>query len=138
MPPWIVDEPGPDAPTVARLRGTGVTSPRGTTADLSLSEMPLTSPRLHTVAKAAGSKGLEMLPPLLLAGLAAGAVARLKVSILAGVAFALASGLIVGVIDGSLLTFFGGVGLGAANFVAGLAFGRVFRWTFTRDGLATR
>ena len=99
--------------------------------------MSLASTRLRTMATPAGSKGSEMIPPLLLAGLAAGAIARPKVSILAGVAFALASGLIVGVIDGSLLTFFGGVGLAAANFVVGLAIGRVFRW-FTRDRLATR
>jgi hypothetical protein len=79
-----------------------------------------------------------MIPPLLLAGLAAGAVARLKVSILVGLAFALASGLIVGVLDRSLVTFFGGVGLGAANFVVGWAIGRVFRCISTRGRLATR
>jgi hypothetical protein len=79
-----------------------------------------------------------MLPPLLLVGLVMGALARLKVCVVAGVAFALSSGLIVGVIDGSLLTFVGGVGLGAANFVVGLAVGRVFRWISTRDRLATR
>jgi hypothetical protein len=85
-----------------------------------------------------GLKGLEMLPPLLLAGLAAGAVARLKVSILVGVAFALAAGLIVGVLDRSLFTFFGGLGLGVANFVVGWAIGRGLRWISTRDRLATR
>jgi predicted Co/Zn/Cd cation transporter (cation efflux family) len=100
--------------------------------------MSLTSARLQTVAIPAGSKGLEMIPPLLLAGLAAGAVARLKVSVLVGVAFALASGLIVGVLDRSMVTFFGGVGLGAANFVVGWAIGRVFRWISTRGRLATR
>jgi predicted Co/Zn/Cd cation transporter (cation efflux family) len=100
--------------------------------------MSLSSTPLQTVAIPAESKGLEMIPPLLLAGLAAGAVARLKVSILVGVAFALASGLIVGVLDRSLLTVFGGVGLGAANFVAGWAIGRVLRCISTRGRLATR
>lgn len=85
-----------------------------------------------------GSKGLEMLPPLLFAGLAAGAVARLKVSIFVGVAFALAAGLIVGVLDRSPFTFLGGLGLGAANFVVGWAIGRALRWISTRDRLATR
>lgn len=79
-----------------------------------------------------------MMPPPLLAGLAAGAVARLKVSILVGVVFALASGLIVGVLDRSLVTFFGGVGLSAANFVVGWALGRVFRRISTRGRLAIR
>jgi predicted Co/Zn/Cd cation transporter (cation efflux family) len=69
-----------------------------------------------------------MIPPLLLAGLATGAVARLKVSILVGVTFALAAGLIVGVLDGSVFTFFAGLGLGSANFVVGWAVGRLFRW----------
>ena len=71
-----------------------------------------------------------MIPPLLLAGLAAGAVARLKVSILVGVAFALAWGLVVGVLDGSLVTFLGGVGLGAANVVVGWAIGLAVRLHF--------
>lgn len=97
--------------------------------------MSLTSTELQIPT---GSKGFQMIPPLLLAGLAAGAVARLKMSILVGVAFALAAGLIVGLLDRSLFTFFGGVGLGAANFVVGLAIGRLLRWTSTRDRLATR
>ena len=67
-----------------------------------------------------------------------GAVARLKVSIVVGVAFAFAAGLIVGVLDRSMFTFFGGVGLGAANFLVGWAIGRVFDWMLTRDRLATR
>ena len=79
-----------------------------------------------------------MIPPLLLAGLAAGAVARPKVSILVGVAFALVSGLIVGVLDRSLVTFFGGVGIGAANFVVGWAIGRVFRCISARGRLPSR
>jgi hypothetical protein len=72
-------------------------------------------------------KGLQVIPPLLLAGLATGAVARLKVSILVGAALALASGLVVGVLDGSMFTFFGGMALGAANFVVGWSIARVFR-----------
>jgi hypothetical protein len=78
-----------------------------------------------------------MIPPLLLAGLATGAVARLKVSILVGVAFSLASGLIVGVLARSLVTFFGGVGLGAANFVVGWAIGRAFRRISTSGQLTS-
>jgi hypothetical protein len=79
-----------------------------------------------------------MIPPLLLAGLATGAVARLKVSILVGVAFALTAAFIVGVLDGSVFIFFAGLGLGAANFVAGWAIGRLFGWISTRDRLAAR
>ena len=66
-----------------------------------------------------------------------GGVARLKVSILFAVAFALVQGFIVGVLDRSLVTFFAGFGLGAVNFAVGWATGRFFRRISTRGRLAT-
>jgi hypothetical protein len=79
-----------------------------------------------------------MIPPLLLIGLVTGFVARLKVSLLVGVALALAWGLAVGLADESWVTAFGGMGVGAANLATGLAFGRLLRWSVTRTRLATR
>jgi hypothetical protein len=79
-----------------------------------------------------------MIPPLLLIGLATGFVARVKVSLLVGVAFALSWGLAVGIADESLGTAFGGMGIGAANLATGLAFGGFPRWAVTRNRLATR
>lgn len=79
-----------------------------------------------------------MIPTVLLAGIAAGAVARLRVGIVVGVVLSLAWGIIVAVGDVGVSTFVGGSCLSAANFAVGSALGGVIHLISNRARLASR
>ena len=71
-----------------------------------------------------------MIPTMLLVGFAAGAMLRTTSAALVGLACAVLWGVFVVSDGGGVGEFFGGVAIGAANFVVGAAVGSACRWVW--------